>query len=95
MGRLRYKSEMAKTIERWLLFKFVGGEFTPLSQPFKTKQLAEKARLKYQERERKADWSGRDSIQEVVEDQTDRASIASAISVNAAILTIPQKFNRF
>jgi len=44
---------MAKTIERWLLFQFVAGEFTPLSKPFKTKQLAEKARLKYPERQRK------------------------------------------
>jgi hypothetical protein len=43
---------MAKIIERWLLFKFVGREFTPLSKPFKTKRLAEKARLKYSERQR-------------------------------------------
>ena len=53
--RLRscYKFEMPKTIEQWLLFKYVDGEFTPLSRPFKTKQLAEKARLKYPERQRK------------------------------------------
>ena len=44
---------MPKTIERWLLFEYVDGEFTPLSKPFKTKQLAEKARLKYPERQRK------------------------------------------
>jgi hypothetical protein len=44
---------MAKIIEQWLLFKYVGGQFTPLSKPFKTKQLAEKERLKYPERERK------------------------------------------
>jgi hypothetical protein len=44
---------MAKTVERWLLFRYIHGEFTPLSKPFKTKQLAEKARLKYAERERK------------------------------------------
>jgi hypothetical protein len=25
-----YKFEMAKTIEQWLLFKYVSGEFTPL-----------------------------------------------------------------
>ena len=43
-----------KTIERWLLFKYVGGDFTPLSKPFKTKEQAEKARLKYPERQRKA-----------------------------------------
>ena len=48
-----YKLEMPKTIERWLLFKYVDGEFTPLSKPFKTKQLAEKARSKYPERQRK------------------------------------------
>jgi hypothetical protein len=44
---------MAKTIERWLLYKFSDGEFKTLSKPFKTKQLAEKARLKYSEWERK------------------------------------------
>jgi hypothetical protein len=44
---------MVRTNERWLLFRFVGGEFTPLSKPFKTKKLAEKARLKYPERQRK------------------------------------------
>lgn len=42
---------MTKTVERWLLFKYVAGEFTPLSKPFRTKQQAEKARLKYPERE--------------------------------------------
>jgi len=42
-----------KIIEQWLLFKYVDGQFTPLSKPFKTKQLAEKARLKYPEKERK------------------------------------------
>ncbi|MGC2765626.1 MAG: hypothetical protein WB607_08975 [Candidatus Acidiferrum sp.] len=45
---------MPKTIEKWLLFTYVNGEFTPLSRPFKTKPLAEKARAKYPERERKA-----------------------------------------
>jgi hypothetical protein len=44
---------MGKAIKRWLLFQFVAGEFMPLSKPFKTKQLAEKARLKYPERQRK------------------------------------------
>jgi hypothetical protein len=42
---------MPKIIERWLLFKYVGGEFTPLSKPFKTKGQAENARLKLPERE--------------------------------------------
>ena len=48
-----YKSLMPKITERWLLFKYVGREFTPLSKPLKTKEHAEKARLKYPERERK------------------------------------------
>ena len=44
---------MPKLTQRWLLFKYVGGEFTPLSKPLKTKEHAEKARLKYPEKERK------------------------------------------
>jgi len=44
---------MPKIIERWLLFKYVGGELTPLSKPLKKKEQAEQARLKYPERERK------------------------------------------
>jgi hypothetical protein len=44
---------MPKLTQRWLLFKYVGGEFTPLSKPFKTKEHAERARLKYPEKERK------------------------------------------
>jgi hypothetical protein len=49
-----YKTEMPKIIERWLLFKYVDGQFTPLSKPFKTKAAAEKARLKLPERERRS-----------------------------------------
>jgi hypothetical protein len=45
---------MPKIIEQWLLFKYVNGEFTPLSKPFKTRAQAEKTRLKYPERERGA-----------------------------------------
>ena len=48
-----YKSEMSKIVEQWLLFKYVGLEFTPLSKPFKTREQAEKAREKYPERLRK------------------------------------------
>jgi hypothetical protein len=48
-----YKFEMSKTIEQWLLFEYVGVEFTPLSKPFKTREQAEKAREKYPERLRK------------------------------------------
>ena len=44
---------MSKTVERWLLFKYVGGEFTPMSKPLRTKERAENERLKYPERERK------------------------------------------
>jgi hypothetical protein len=60
-GRERVTLDLARvsppgpgfTNERWLLYKYVGGEFTPVSRAFKTKQLAEKARLKYPERERR------------------------------------------
>jgi hypothetical protein len=45
---------MPKTTEHWLLLKYVGREFTPLSKPFKTKEQAEKARLKIPERQRKS-----------------------------------------
>jgi hypothetical protein len=44
---------MPRIVDRWLLFKYIGGEFTPLSKPLKTKAQAEKARLKYPERARK------------------------------------------
>jgi hypothetical protein len=44
---------MPRIIKRWLLFKYVSGEFTPLSKPLKTKERAEKERLKYPERDRK------------------------------------------
>jgi hypothetical protein len=49
-----YKSEMPKINKQWLLFTYVHGVFTPLSKPFKSKQLAEKARRKYSEKERRA-----------------------------------------
>jgi hypothetical protein len=42
-----------KINEQWLLFKYVDDQFTPLSQPFKTKAAAEKARLKLPEKERR------------------------------------------
>ena len=53
LPRSCYKPEMPKTIEQWLLFKYIGLEFTPLSKPFKTKAAAERARLKYPEQERR------------------------------------------
>jgi hypothetical protein len=36
-----YKSPMPRRDEQWLLFKYVGGEFTPVSKPFKSKAQAE------------------------------------------------------
>jgi hypothetical protein len=39
-----------KTLEQWLLFRYIDGQFTPLSKPFKTKDQAEWARLKLPER---------------------------------------------
>jgi len=44
---------MPRIVERWPLFKYIGGELTPLLKPLKNKEQAEKARLKYPERERK------------------------------------------
>jgi hypothetical protein len=44
---------MPKSIVQWFLFNYIDGEITFLSKPLKTKQLAEKARSKYPERERK------------------------------------------
>jgi hypothetical protein len=35
------------------LTKYIDGQFTPLSKPFKTKEQAEKGRLKYPERQRR------------------------------------------
>jgi len=45
---------MLKTIEQWLLYRYIDGQFTPLSKPFKTKAQAEKARLKLPERQRRS-----------------------------------------
>jgi hypothetical protein len=45
---------LMKIIEQWLLFKYIDGEFTPLSKPFQTKAAAEKAREKYPEREQRS-----------------------------------------
>jgi len=42
-----------KSSVRWLLFEYQGLELVILSKPFKTKKLAERARLKYPERERR------------------------------------------
>jgi hypothetical protein len=42
-----------KTSVRWALFEYKGRELVILTKPFKTKKLAEKARLKYPDRVRK------------------------------------------
>ncbi len=42
-----------KSSVRWLLFEYEGLELVILSKPFKTKKLAEKARLKYPDRVRR------------------------------------------
>jgi hypothetical protein len=42
-----------KSSVRWLLFEYQGHELVILSKPFKTKELAEKARLKYSDRVRR------------------------------------------
>ena len=44
---------MTKTIERWLLYKMINGQYIALTKAFKTKAAAERARMKYPERERK------------------------------------------
>jgi hypothetical protein len=42
-----------KTSVRWVLIEYKGLELVILSKPFKTKELAEKARQKYPDRERR------------------------------------------
>jgi len=44
---------MPKPTAQWLLYKYIEGEFTPFSKPFKSRKQAEEARLKRPERERK------------------------------------------
>ena len=41
-----YKSLMAKTVGRWVVYERQDGEFVYLSKPLKTKAQAESARLK-------------------------------------------------
>lgn len=48
-----YKFEMLTIVEQWLLFKYIDRELTPLSKPFKSRELAGKAREKYSQKERK------------------------------------------
>ena len=44
---------MPKPTGKWILFQYVNRAPVPLSKPFKSKELAEKARSKYPEKERK------------------------------------------
>jgi hypothetical protein len=55
-----------KIIEQWLLFKYVNGEFTPLSKPFKTKNQAEKARHEVSRAGARNNRGGRDSAEKVI-----------------------------
>ena len=52
MTRKGDKIPEMKTV-RWALFEYKGRELVILSKPFKTKELAEKARQKYSDRERR------------------------------------------
>jgi len=44
---------MPKRVEKWFLFEYVGLQLTPVSKPFKTREQAEKARLKFPEGKQK------------------------------------------
>jgi hypothetical protein len=48
---LKFPDEIICSV--WLLFEYKGLELVILSKPFKTKKLAEKARLKYPDRVRR------------------------------------------
>jgi len=48
-----------KTTVRWVLFEYKHGKLVLLSKPFKTKEAAEKARLKFPESTRKKIGIGR------------------------------------
>jgi hypothetical protein len=52
---LRHECGLARSIKRLMgIGRFFGmAELTPLSKPFKSKELAEKERLKYSEKDRK------------------------------------------
>jgi hypothetical protein len=41
-GVMYYKFGMSKIVEQWLLFEYVGLEFTPLSKPFKRRNRRRK-----------------------------------------------------
>jgi len=49
---------MAKTIEQWLLFKYVGGEFTPLSKPFKSREPGGESTPEISRASAQDDWAG-------------------------------------
>ena len=66
---------MTKIVEKWLLYKYIGLEFTPLSKPFKTREQAEKARESTQGAQRKNDWGRCDSDKEVIERRAKRLAL--------------------
>jgi hypothetical protein len=65
---------MPKITEQWLLFKYVNGQFTPLSKAFKTKAAAEKARLELPERERRTVAVGVIQMKNFEQKQSSRSS---------------------
>src|SRR6266481_790920 len=57
---------LMKIIEHWLLFKYVEGQFTPSSRPFKTKDQAETARIEVARAGTAGGCGGCDSDREVI-----------------------------
>jgi hypothetical protein len=49
---------MSNKIEKWILFKYIGLELTPVSKPFKTKEQVAKERLKCIQKTSQEDWVG-------------------------------------
>ena len=60
-----YKTEMPKIIERWLLFRYVDGEFTPLSKPSRNERSAGEGAFETPGARAAVGCGGRDSDQEV------------------------------
>ena len=49
-----YKTKMPNLNVKWVLFQYDGGHIVELSKPFKSREEAEQARLKFPERKRRA-----------------------------------------
>jgi hypothetical protein len=54
------KAKLTLLIERWLRYKFVGGEFTPLSKPFRASSR-QRGAAEIPGAGPQDDWAGRDS----------------------------------